>query len=59
MKKNKSVLRLVNAFLGKDLKFKKGGRGIQKRYKFPRCKLFIDFFSSYIIYKESVSNIYI
>jgi len=44
-KKNKATLRLLNSFLGKTLRYKKSGGGLVKRFKYPKCKLFFDYFS--------------
>ena len=44
-KKNKAILRLINSFLSKNLRYKKVGRGLSKKFKYPKCKLFFDYFS--------------
>jgi len=43
-KKNKATVRLLDSFLGKTLRYKRKGR-ITKKFKFPKCKVFFDYFS--------------
>ncbi len=44
-KKNKAVLRLLDWFQSKNLRYKKIGGGLAKKFKIPKCKLFFDYFS--------------
>ena len=44
-KKNKNIARLLNSFLSKDLRYKKIGSRVSRKFKYPKCKLFFDYFS--------------